>query len=154
MSFIKVYYIDIEKHNIDKKQGSELLKRKVLGDRKICRSENGKPYCDDVFFNISHSGKYVVLATADSEIGIDIEKIRDTEKRLFAEDFASKEEFFEMWTKKESIIKYLGKTIISMKNINVEDYGKLLKTSDFFEGYAFSICTKDYSKTEFEEIMA
>ena len=153
MSFIKVYYIDIEKHNIDKNQGSELLKRKVLGEREIFKNENGKPYCDDVFFNVSHSGKYVVLATANSEIGIDIEKIRDTEKIHSAKGFTSKEEFFEMWTKKESIIKYLGKTVISVKNVNVRDYENLLKTSDFFKGYAFSICTNDNSEIELKELI-
>ena len=149
--------MNIKEHNIEKKQGSALIKKEVLGEREILKRESGKPYCRDLFFNISHSGDFVLLAVSDFEIGIDIEKIRDVDlkisDRCFEEKVSTKEEFFSMWTQKESIIKYLGKTIISMKNINVKDYEKLLKTSDFFEGYAFCICSEDKSEIEFEEIL-
>ena len=40
---------------------------------------HGKPYVKNVenfFFNISHSGKWVVIAFGVSELGVDIEKIR------------------------------------------------------------------------------
>ena len=148
--------MNIKEHNIDKKQGSALIKKEVLGEREILKRESGKPYCRDLFFNISHSGDFVLLAVSDFEIGIDIEKIRDVDlkisDRCFEEKVSTKEEFFSMWTKKESIIKYLGKTIISMKNINVKDYGKLLKTSDFFDGYAFCICSEDKFEIEYIKI--
>ncbi len=158
MIVIKVYYLDIKKYNIDKKQGSALLKKQVLKERGIFFTDNGKPYCSDMFFNISHSGDLVVLCTASSEIGVDIEKIRGRNmkaaKKCFNENekVSTTEEFFDMWTKKESIIKYLGKTVGDMKSINSADFKELLKPSDFFKGYAFCICSEDNSETEYIKI--
>ncbi len=41
-------------------------------------------------FNLSHSGKYVVLAIADQEVGIDIERVRPyheaTAKKIFSNE--------------------------------------------------------------------
>ena len=48
-----------------------------FGDYRIARGEKGKPFIvgvENVFFNISHSGDYVVCSVSDREIGIDIEK--------------------------------------------------------------------------------
>ncbi len=151
---IKVYYINLKKHNISQKEGSLLIKNKVLGDREILFTKNGKPYTKDMFFNISHSEDLVVLALADCEIGIDIEKIRDVDfkiaEKYFDKVVSNNEEFFDIWTKKESVIKYLGKTLGSIKEINQDNYN--LKTSDFFKGYALCICTDDKSEIEYIEI--
>ena len=51
--------------------------RLTSGDYRIARGEKGKPFIvgvENVFFNISHSGDYVVCSVSDREIGIDIEK--------------------------------------------------------------------------------
>jgi len=76
-----------------------------------------------VSFNISHSGAWVVVAFADKEVGIDVEKIRQIKYNI-AERFFSKDEyselvkkegkaklhfFFDLWTLKESYLKLLGK---------------------------------------------
>lgn len=97
--------------------------------------KNGKPYwvnweSDDLhvpaFFNLSHSGDYVVLAVADQEVGVDVQKkcpIKDSlAKRVLSADeyrqywdcFEQKgaEEahryFFFRWTQKESVVKLTG----------------------------------------------
>ncbi len=155
MIVIKVYYIDLKKHNIDQKQASAFLKKTVLKDAEIFCTENGKPYCKDLFFNVSHSGDFVVLCTAEKEVGIDLEKIRDVNfkiaDRCFNENesVSTKEEFFKMWTKKESIIKCFGKTVGDMKSIDSFEFSRLLRQSGFFEGYAFCVCSEDKTEIEF-----
>lgn len=95
-------------------------------------NEYGKPFVKDLenfAYNISHSGKWVVAAyvccRGDVSIGVDVERIRepaDHEKlanRFFHErereyifSAADKKEkarrFTEVWTLKESYVKYLG----------------------------------------------
>ncbi len=87
--------------------------------------ENGKPYLDGengVFFNLSHSGDFAVCAIFNKEVGVDIEKVgiasekllervtTDSEyKYLMSLDEKKKnEEFFRLWSVKESYMKYLG----------------------------------------------
>ncbi|PDZ09108.1 MULTISPECIES: 4'-phosphopantetheinyl transferase family protein [Bacillus] len=90
-------------------------------------NEYGKPFAEsfsDFHFNISHSGEWVVCATANSNVGIDIEKISEIEALKLANEFFSEEEFydlsnmnsneqinyfFDLWTLKESYIKTIGK---------------------------------------------
>jgi 4'-phosphopantetheinyl transferase len=92
----------------------------------IKRSEKGKPEIpgfQSVHFNISHSGKWVVAAQSNMDVGIDIENIRAPQYRI-AERFFSGTElkalnllegdekrnyFFDLWTLKESYLKMLGK---------------------------------------------
>ena len=48
---------------------------------KINRSSSGKPYFEnpsDVGISVSHSGKYIVCAVANGEIGVDIEQLSHT----------------------------------------------------------------------------
>lgn len=51
---------------------------------KITYNENGKPYISnfDLYFNISHSYNFVLVAISKNEIGVDIEKIRNIDKRV------------------------------------------------------------------------
>ncbi|MFL2075907.1 4'-phosphopantetheinyl transferase family protein [Marinilactibacillus psychrotolerans] len=99
--------------------------KRILGyknhELEIYQEKYGKPYVKDniVYFNISHSGEYVMCAISSKELGIDIEKhIEITENifRFFHEkerDYLNKvgkinRFFFDLWTQKESYIKYLG----------------------------------------------
>lgn len=87
------------------------------------KNKYGKPYLDNnhLFFNISHSNETLVVAFSDKEIGVDIEKIGfcnfNIANRCFCENeynyivskFKDKDvRFFDIWTKKEAYIKYLG----------------------------------------------
>ena len=65
------------KRETDKKQEmiAGYLLKEYLGvenDAQLVISKNGKPMLVDArkHFNLSHSGKYVVLAIADQEVGI------------------------------------------------------------------------------------
>lgn len=93
---------------------------------RLLRGEHGKPFIVDsaipVFFNLSHSGDYIVCAISDSEVGIDIEKVTtarmNVARRFFhpAElwelETATAEHlddlFFTYWAVKESYLKYIG----------------------------------------------
>ncbi len=83
-------------------------------------TEYGKPYFeDDLCFNISHSGDYVILAKSAYTVGIDVEKVKpyniDVAKKCFTalelewlmaqEDDAA---FYKIWAAKESIMKATG----------------------------------------------
>lgn len=89
---------------------------------------NGKPYLQNdrsFHFSVSHTGMLVAVGYADSEIGIDIEQIdRPLDRKSIAGlVFTPKEQayvfgasdgqtrflrFTELWTAKESYLKYLG----------------------------------------------
>lgn len=84
--------------------------------------QKGKPYIDGACeFNLSHAGDFVVLATAERAVGVDIERERPMAYRAVAERFFHPEEadflrasqnpladFFTLWTLKESYLKAEG----------------------------------------------
>ena len=107
---------------------AEALLRYALGTDigRVEMGPCGKPFLPDrpdFFFNLSHSGNWVVLACGDSEVGVDVQSLRsNTNPEAMARRFFSPEEqryvfekescrdqrFFEIWTGKESYLKYLG----------------------------------------------
>ena len=77
---------------------------------KTTRNDKGKPYITNynIYFNISHSFDYVICAISKEEIGVDIEKIRDVDEKIF--NFfkmkkTSSKDFFRFYTKLESFTK-------------------------------------------------
>ena len=135
---------------------------KFLGGAKITVNEFGKPECDNgLCFNISHSGSYVLFALSDSEVGCDIEEIRflngirlgkivfcDNEMKLLGNAFDRLGTFFELWTKKEALLKCMGDGFHrGAKSVDVsngkfsenqtEYYMKQYKFSD----YEISLCS-------------
>jgi len=83
---------------------------------------NGKPSLPDgtVHFNLSHSKNSVVLGLAGSDIGVDVETVRDFSPAVLKKVFTPSEQaqilnapdpkdaFFTFWTLKESYIKATG----------------------------------------------
>jgi len=76
-------------------------------------------------FNISHSGDWILLAVADLEVGADIELVNDAfnyqevmhdyfsvEEVGYIEQKLPLERFFQLWTRKEALIKATGKGLI------------------------------------------
>jgi 4'-phosphopantetheinyl transferase len=102
-----------------------LLMRRMCGvtdDKQLEIGKNGKPHLkdSDIFFNVSHSGDYVVLATANNEVGVDIEKMDSFSDKVAAycllpeeyewlQNEACNEAFYYLWTAKESVMKASGK---------------------------------------------
>lgn len=101
----------------------------------LAYTSHQRPYFNGVAvdFNISHSGKFVVCAAAENiRLGIDIEQIKpvdvndfqdqfsDDEMRLIRSDHGSLVNFYNLWTKKEALIKADGKGLsIPLKQISV-----------------------------------
>ena len=141
-----------------------LMTRHFLGNAEILKNEYGKPFLSDGrFFNISHSGSYVLFALAESEIGCDIEQFHyvnavRTGKTVFNDDemtliLASADRlgiFFNFWTKKESLLKCIGEGFHrSAKSVDVcsdifADKGKsyFMKTWNFSD-YTVSVCSEE-----------
>lgn len=93
---------------------SAYLKRKYVGEWNI--SEQGKPVSDKIFFNVSHCSGATVIALADRNVGVDIEKIRPVADKLKdyvaasgeRAEILTDEDFFRVWTAKESLVKAEG----------------------------------------------
>lgn len=102
--------------------------------------KKGKPYLRDYpfFYNISHSGEYVLCAVSDSEVGADIQRdVWDGSARTekIADRFFSSEErkalsalrgqeaerdlFFRLWSRKEAYGKLLGEGILSAAAVSL-----------------------------------
>ncbi len=121
----------------DKKSGMEsheLLRRAVglyLGSDpetfSVCRDgEHGKPYLAgflDVHFSITHSGGFWACAVGPDEVGLDIQEEMDNDTQAIAKRFFHPseiswletngwEDFFRIWTMKESFIKFTGKGLM------------------------------------------
>ncbi|WP_269468907.1 4'-phosphopantetheinyl transferase family protein [Paenibacillus sp. JZ16] len=92
----------------------------------IIRNAYGKPFLkehDNLHFNISHSGHWIVCAVSSTPVGIDVEKMEaidmDIAKRYFhitefnalldCDPSVRLSRFFDLWTLKESYIKAVGK---------------------------------------------
>ena len=80
---VKVYYADVSglgDKSIVHQVGRYIL-HKIAPDGKLLKGKDGKPYFENlpVHFNISHSYPYVVCAICDCAVGIDIEKVHQTQ---------------------------------------------------------------------------
>lgn len=145
-----------------------LLKEKQLkyslSDLKY--TEKDRPYfdCSTFDFNISHSGKYVVLVCSDtSKVGVDIEQHRaiqvDDFKRYFSEDewqnilqsTIPQNQFFDYWTIKEAAIKCLGDGVAVLSKTKTLDENRVLcddeifyyKKLDIENNYSFALCSSE-----------
>ncbi len=159
----------------------DVIVRKVIEEKmKInCKdiqfdvNEYGKPYVlgvPDFQFNISHSGDWVVCITSLNECGIDIEKKTevhmDIAERFFAEseymallnkkDEEQRDYFFDLWTLKESYIKYKGKGLkIPLNSFSFDKRNEsfylnphieekvLFKQYNIQSGYSLSACVEE-----------
>ncbi len=123
--------IDFYRFEKDKKLscGAYLLLKKLLSEKNITKAafktgKYGKAYIsnhENIYFNLSHSGKMVLCAISDREVGVDVEYIdREIDLNIAKNYFYNSEyesiinaenkseEFFKYWVLKESYMKYTG----------------------------------------------
>lgn len=109
----------------------------------VAKGPHGKPYFaehPEIHFNISNSGRYVVLAVSPVEVGIDIQEKRvlDLEKlgravfsvddyRAFLASTDRQDAFFREWVKKEAYVKWTGEGLLhKVKDIKTEGWYRFL----------------------------
>ena len=131
--------------------------------------KHGKPEVEGIHFNISHSGKYVICAVSDSPVGCDIEKRRKisphlaeryfcTTEKVHLEPFdveAYEQEFFRLWTKKESYVKMTGEGLAtSMDTFDVlQKEGRDCFFEEYeVEGYQIAVCTEKEQRLKIETV--
>lgn len=145
---------------------ADALLKTVLGTEvfQIEKNACGKPYIADkegFFFNLSHSGRYVAMAWGGSEVGVDVQKHESSvDTDAIAKRFFTLEEqtyvrgnilrFYEVWTKKESYLKYIGTGLQK----NPGSFSTLTPESGiryahcYLEGeYSLCLCTTEHEET-------
>ena len=117
----------------------------------------GKPYLTDVdgfYYNLSHSGRWVVIAYGPSELGVDVQQFRTQGTEGIARRFFTVEEqahlehqpddFFRIWTEKESYLKYLGVGLTkALNSFSVLEDLRVNFFTEQLEDACLTLCTKE-----------
>lgn len=139
--------------------GAGYLIKKYLPKEEMKETKRGKPYFENgPFFNISHSGEYVVLVIHQRrDVGVDIEKIDGSKIDAIKYVLSDKEKsvvdtttLFLMWSNKESLIKCLstgirdikivsGLPLEGVRTINKEEF---YTRSQIHDNYSLSVTLK------------
>ena len=150
--------------------------------KKKKKSPSGKPYVKNIpnlYFNVSHSGFYVVIAIGTYNLGIDIEKIKKITPHFIRSQLSLNEQhalaeypisdqlrlFFNYWCLKECYLKYLGTGInsrmdkldfkisemspIQLNNYNNSPYFQILEINS---DYKAAICMENDDQIILHEV--
>lgn len=123
--------------------------------------ENGKPICREsaMYFNVSHSGHFVVCALSQRPVGVDLEQVcplRPALLRILSEEErvwvrGDETRFFRLWTVKEAVLKCQGGHVGQLRHLSLRLVGEEIARRqgplrlDFPEppdGFALSVCTQ------------
>lgn len=147
------------------------LKQHGFSTEHIRIGKYGKPECEGIYFNLSHSSDMVLCALSENPVGCDIEKVTDAPMEVAGQYFSKKERryiedapdpadadrrFFRLWTMKESYMKMTGEGInlppdrIEINLTKPHDPGVLLDgilqscvvQNSSMSDYEMTICTK------------
>ena len=146
-----------------------VLDLRGLSMEKITYGQNGKPGIEGMYFNLSHSGDMVICAVSDRNIGCDIETVstvkegiadrfftkQETQYLNFFEGPQKEQEFFRLWTIKESYMKLTGEgmslplsgfNVKIGENISIERNGEIcpchIKEYEI-DGYRTAVCAME-----------
>lgn len=139
--------------------GAGYLIKKYLPKEEMKETKSGKPYKKGgPFFNISHSGEYVIMVVHKTrEVGVDIERINESKLNAIKYVLSDKEKtvrdtntLFLMWSNKESLTKCLstgiqdikivsGLPLEGVRTINNEDF---YTRSQIYNNYSLSVTLK------------
>jgi 4'-phosphopantetheinyl transferase len=164
-----------EKKQFTKQYLKQILKSYFHIDAKdedFGKNENGKPFLKNskLFFNLSHSQEYLIIAFGKKALGIDIEKKKSLDVHRLSRRFFHPSEqqfilsgedpeeiFFRIWTWKESYIKWKGGSLpadlrkfnIQIKDNSLQVYENNKKIDRLFikeyrwKDYFITICSEE-----------
>ena len=122
-------------------------------------SKAGKPYFSafpGVQFSITHSGGYWACAFGEYPVGLDLQKHRECREEAISKRFFhpseyeflkscdfSKKDFFDLWSAKESYVKYTGEGLSGFETFSVSDGlgGAEFKHIQFLDNYSMCLCS-------------
>jgi len=98
-----------------------------LTEKDIIKSKTGKPFLknSNLFFNISHTDNFLIIAVSDCETGIDVECLNRkvsfaVAEKYFKDEYNNVNELIKLWTIKESLLKFFGKSVLTdLKDIKI-----------------------------------
>lgn len=131
-----------------------VLRKHDLDMGQMAYAEYGKPFIANnmgLYFNLSHSGDYIVIAVANQPVGVDIQKKVTVQEKL-VDKVCSKEEavlvkenfmdrFNYIWSLKEAAVKLYGDGLVNGMHRFTMDYNEC-DPDIFFKGeiYGHSRC--------------
>lgn len=119
--------------------------------QRVCRTPQGKPFLpgNPVYFNLSHSGCWVVCAVSDRPVGLDVERRREYRPRVAARLFSPDARqtvlaaadrdraFTEQWSRLEAQVKQCGCGLGGARRATLCE-----RVEQWWDGeYVFSVCT-------------
>lgn len=161
------------KNESAKKQsvGAELLLNKAVSEENGAKvpvrwecGKFGKPYLVDypnLHINLAHSKDYAVCAVSDTEIGVDIQYMRDFNESVMRRCFTAEETeyvrsaadvrsaFYNFWVRKESFAKAVGRgLLLPLNEISVINDSVIYEEKEYLfinqpfedEKYKFCLC--------------
>jgi len=163
-------YVSIQKKQ-QRIEGLELLlialKKNEIDENgifSIYYNNYGKPFINpDIDFSISYSNTTTVLGfITNGWVGVDVEQIKPIDCSLHKEYFTTREwmfliknsfradTFFQLWTRKEAVVKAIGKgafldfNLIEVLEESITIDGiQLFVTTEFFDEYCLSIACSE-----------
>lgn len=173
-----VYYTEIDEKyaykNMEHMIGEKLLEKglwmeygKKLEFEPRSKGEFGKPFftlLPKIHYNISHSGKYVVCAIAEQEIGIDIQMHKKVNYGRMLKKMVPQErmeeimcsshlekEFFEEWVLREAYVKWTGQGLSrNFCTIPMEEGWHVLL--NLVDGYSTALWAKEKMEIRIEQV--
>lgn len=147
-----------------------MLERSGVSDLTLSYEKNGKPELANndksVYFNCSHSGRYAVCVISDSPVGVDIEQLSEVDERVTERVFTKEEkeliskdknEFFRLWTRKESYLKLTSEGLSSSpETVNTLNLKNCIFTEYTLKDHCVTVCGKkcdSFSKISIETLL-
>lgn len=141
----------------------EVMNLHGIKEEDIYFGENGKPEAKSICFNLSHSKEMVICVVSEKAVGCDIEKVKkspmEVARRCFClsevlyleslSEERQEEEFFRLWTMKESFVKMTGEGMkLALNRIEFDLSGEIVQVRK--DGVVQDCFIKEYNIPQFK----